>query len=60
MVTLNLIGGWIYDALITQVVFKAEVYRLLTLNPNYFIRLGEEIVRAPSFRVRSMKCNAPY
>ena len=45
MVSLNLTGGGIYDALITQVVFKAEVDQLLTLNPNHFIRLGEEIAK---------------
>ncbi|MDY7006477.1 MAG: hypothetical protein SWX82_21790 [Cyanobacteriota bacterium] len=45
MVTLNLTGGGIYDTLITQVVFKAEVDWLLTLNPNHFIRLGEEIAK---------------
>ncbi len=45
MVTLNLTGGGIYDALITHVVFKAEVDQLLTLNPNHFIRLGEEIAK---------------
>jgi predicted nucleic acid-binding protein len=45
MVTLNLTGGRIYDALITQVVFKAEVDQLLTLNPSHFISLGEEIAK---------------
>ncbi|MGK7884574.1 MAG: PIN domain-containing protein [Crocosphaera sp.] len=45
MVNLNITGGGIYDALITQVVFKTEVDKLLTLNPNHFIRLGEEIAK---------------
>ncbi len=45
MVTLNLTGGSIYDALITQVVFKGEVDQLLTLNPNHFRRFGEEIAK---------------
>ncbi|MDJ0659429.1 MAG: PIN domain-containing protein [Crocosphaera sp.] len=45
MVTLNLTGGGIYDALIAQVVFKVDVDKLLTLNPNHFRRLGEEIAR---------------
>ena len=45
MVTLSLTGGGIYDALITQVVFKAEVDRLLTLNSKHFICFGEEIAK---------------
>ena len=45
MVNSNLTGGGIYDALIAQVVFKAEVDRLLTLNPKHFIRFGEEIAK---------------
>lgn len=45
MVTLNLIGGGIYDAVIAQVVFKVEVNCLLTLNPNHFIRLDEEVTK---------------
>ncbi len=34
MVSLNLPGGGIYDALIAQAALKANVDRLLTLNPN--------------------------
>lgn len=45
MVTLNLAGGAIYDALIAQVAIKAKVSQLLTLNPNHFTRLGDEIAR---------------
>jgi hypothetical protein len=43
MVVKNIIGGGIYDALIAQVVFKEDIDQILTLNPNHFIRLGEEI-----------------
>lgn len=43
MVNLNLTGGSIYDALIAQVALKAGASILLTLNPNHFIRLEEEI-----------------
>lgn len=45
MVTLNLMGGAIYDALIAQVATKAQVSQLLTLNPDHFTRLGDEIAR---------------
>jgi predicted nucleic acid-binding protein len=45
MVNLNLTGGGIYDALIAQAAVKAEVNTLLTLNPNHFTRLGEDIAR---------------
>ena len=45
MVTLNLAGGAIYDALIAQVASKAKVSQLLTLNPDHFTRLGDEIAR---------------
>ncbi|MBO3460040.1 PIN domain-containing protein [Aetokthonos hydrillicola Thurmond2011] len=45
MVTLNLTGGAIYDALIAQIILKTEIDQLLTLNPNHFIRLGEEIAK---------------
>ena len=45
MVNLNLTGGGIYDALIAQAAVKAEVNTLLTLNPNHFNRLGEDIAR---------------
>lgn len=43
MVTLNLTGGAIYDALIAQVAEKSQVARLLTLNPDHFTRLGEPL-----------------
>ena len=43
MVNLNLTGGGIYDALIAQAALKASAGILLTLNPNHFTRLGEEI-----------------
>lgn len=43
MVALNLPGGGIFDTLIARVALKAEVDRLLTLNPNHFTRLGEAI-----------------
>ena len=45
MVNLNLTGGGIYDALIAKAAVKAEVNTLLTLNPNHFTRLGEDIAR---------------
>ncbi len=45
MVNLNLTGGGIYDALIAQAAVKAEVNTLLTLNPNHFTRLGEDMAR---------------
>lgn len=43
MVTLNLPGGGIYDALIAQAALKAKADILLTLNPNHFTRLGSAI-----------------
>ena len=45
MVNLNLTGGGIYDGLIAQAAVKAEVNTLLTLNPNHFTHLGEDIAR---------------
>lgn len=45
MANLNLAGGAIYDALIARAAVKAEIEELLTLNPNHFTRLGEEIAR---------------
>ncbi|MBE9007423.1 PIN domain-containing protein [Fortiea sp. LEGE XX443] len=45
MVTLNLPGGGIYDALIAQAAIKANVDVLLTLNTNDFTRLGEDIAQ---------------
>jgi len=43
MVSLNLPGGGIYDGLIAQAALKAGVDVLLTLNPNDFTRLGEDV-----------------
>lgn len=43
MTALNLPGGGIFDALITQAALKANVEILLTLNPNHFTRLGKAI-----------------
>jgi predicted nucleic acid-binding protein len=51
MVKLNLPGGGIFDALIAQAALKAEVDLLLTLNPNHFTRLGQDLaqrVQVPS------------
>ncbi len=51
MVRLNLTGGGIFDALIAQAALKAEVDILLTLNPNHFNRLGQDLaqrVQVPS------------
>ncbi|MBE9037748.1 PIN domain-containing protein [aff. Roholtiella sp. LEGE 12411] len=45
MVSLNLPGGGIYDALIAQAAIKANVDVLLTLNANDFTRLGEDVAR---------------
>lgn len=45
MVVLNLTGGAIYDALIAQAAIKAKVDLLLTLNPDHFTRLGDEIAQ---------------
>ena len=45
MVTLKLTGGAIYDALIAQAAIKAKVDQLLTLNPNHFARLGNEVAQ---------------
>lgn len=42
MVSLNLPGGGIYDALIAQAALKADVNVLLTFNPKHFTRLGDE------------------
>jgi len=43
MVSLNLPAGGIYDQLIAQAALKAGVDVLLTLNPNNFTRLGEDV-----------------
>jgi predicted nucleic acid-binding protein len=51
MVGLNLPGGGIFDALIAFAALKAEVDILLTLNPNHFTRLGQDVaqrVQVPS------------
>ena len=45
MVSLNLPGGGIYDGLIAQAALKAGVDVLLTLNPNDFTRLGDDVRR---------------
>jgi predicted nucleic acid-binding protein len=45
MVSLNLPGGGIYDGLIAQTALKADVDVLLTLNPNDFTRLGDDVRR---------------
>ncbi|MFM7405434.1 MAG: hypothetical protein ACKO3K_01880 [Cuspidothrix sp.] len=43
MTALNLLDGGILDASISQSALKAEINILLTLNPNYFTRLGNAI-----------------
>ncbi|WP_233787976.1 type II toxin-antitoxin system VapC family toxin [Dulcicalothrix desertica] len=43
MVSLNIPGGGIFDALIAQAALKANVDQLLTLNPKHFTRLNETI-----------------
>ena len=51
MVSLNLSGGGIYDTIIAQAAIKAEADTILTLNPNHFTSLGEDIsenVKVPS------------
>ncbi len=45
MVSLNLTGGSIYDALIAQAAINVGVDILLTLNPRDFIRFGETIAQ---------------
>jgi predicted nucleic acid-binding protein len=45
MVSLNLPGGGIYDGLIARTALKAGVDVLLTLNPNDFTRLGDDVRR---------------
>jgi predicted nucleic acid-binding protein len=50
MVSLNLPGGGIFDALIAQAALKANVDQLLTLNPKHFNRLSQTVaslVRVP-------------
>ncbi|MEO1351842.1 MAG: PIN domain-containing protein [Cyanobacteria bacterium J06635_15] len=51
LVTLDLTGGAIYDALIAQAALTEKVDILLTTNPKDFLRLGKDIaaiVRVPS------------
>ena len=43
MVSLNLPGGGIFDALIAQAALKGNAEVLLTLNAKHFTRLGAEI-----------------
>ena len=43
MAALTIPGGGIFDALIAQAALKAKVEVILTLNPNHFTRLGDEI-----------------
>ncbi len=45
MVHHQLPGGGIYDALIAQAALKASADRLLTLNTNHFLRLGETVAQ---------------
>jgi predicted nucleic acid-binding protein len=45
MVNLSFTGGAIYDALISQCAIKSNVDVLLTLNPNHFTRLGNDIAK---------------
>lgn len=45
MVSLNLIGGSIYDVLIAQAALNAKVNILLTLNSKHFTRQGENIAQ---------------
>ena len=45
MVSLNIIGGSIYDSLIAQAALNAGVDILLTLNIKHFSRLGENIAQ---------------
>ena len=45
MVSLNLTGGSIYDALIARAALNVDVDILLTLNIKHFSRLGENLAR---------------
>ncbi len=45
MVALNIPGGGIFDALIAQAACKADIDRILTLNPNHFTRLDATIAQ---------------
>lgn len=51
LVSLNVTGGGIYDALISQAALKVNADILLTANPKDFVRLGDDvakIVKVPS------------
>lgn len=43
MANLKQVGGIVFDAIIAQAALKANVDRLLTLNPKDFVRLGDEV-----------------
>ncbi|MEO1633593.1 MAG: PIN domain-containing protein [Cyanobacteria bacterium J06631_9] len=43
LMTLKMIGGVVFDAIIAQAALKAGVTRLITLNAKDFVRLGDEI-----------------
>jgi predicted nucleic acid-binding protein len=45
MITLNLPGGGIFDALIAQAALKVSADQLLTLNPSHFMRLDAAIAQ---------------
>jgi predicted nucleic acid-binding protein len=45
MVSLNIRGGGIYDALHARAALKAKADVLLTLNKKHFIRLGEAVAK---------------
>lgn len=45
MATLKIPGGGIFDALIAQAALKAEVDKILTLNPSHFTRLDPAIAQ---------------
>mgnify|MGYP001794906254 FL=1 len=51
LVSLNVTGGGIYDALISQAALNVNADILLTANPKDFVHLGDDvakIVRVPS------------
>jgi predicted nucleic acid-binding protein len=45
MTTLGIPGGGIFDALIAQAALKADVDKILTLNPKHFTRLQTSIAQ---------------
>jgi hypothetical protein len=50
VITLNLPGGGIFDALIARAAVKVSTEQLLTLNPSHFTRLDAaiaQIVKVP-------------